>query len=354
MRRSNEEELGKEVLYRELYAGHPYEHHSAGAIEALKSITLDDVVAFYRQHYAADRLVVGLSGGFADGLDEALARELASGLTSESEPVVSIAQPSELSETRMTIVEKTMRSTGIHLGFPIEVTRGHPDWVALWLVRSYFGEHRSDNSYLYQRLRETRGLNYGDYAYIEYFPRGSSQFQPDPNLARQSQIFQIWIRPVEPINGPFTLRAAVWELRKLVERGMSAEAFEATRTFLSKQVHLLVKTGDRRLGYALDSQFYGTDEFAKYVVDGLASLTLEDVNRAIRTHLRGDRLQIVVVTEDAGGFRDQVLAGEGPVPSYSTPPGERVEAEDREIQAVDLGLRGENVVILPVEEVFRD
>ncbi len=50
-----------------------------------------------------------------------------------------------------------------------------------------------------------------------------------------------------------------------------------------------------------------------------------DVNRAIREHLRGDRLQIVVVTEDAERFRDQVLAGEAPAPVYSSPPGAEVE-----------------------------
>ena len=38
-------------------------------------------------------------------------------------------------------------------------------------------------------------MNYGDYAYIEAFPRGMFQFFPDPNVARQRQIFEIWIRP---------------------------------------------------------------------------------------------------------------------------------------------------------------
>ena len=52
-------------------------------------------------------------------------------------------------------------------------------------------------------MRESRGLNYGDYAYIEYFPRGMNRFEPEPNLARHQQIFQIWIRPVEPPNAVF-------------------------------------------------------------------------------------------------------------------------------------------------------
>ncbi|PYR37241.1 MAG: hypothetical protein DMF90_07560 [Acidobacteria bacterium] len=57
-----------------------------------------------------------------------------------------------------------------------------------------------------------RGLNYGDYAYIEAFPRGMFQFFPDPNIARQRQIFEIWIRPVVPVNAHMALRIAVSEL----------------------------------------------------------------------------------------------------------------------------------------------
>ena len=70
------------------------------------------------------------------------------------------------------------------------------DFYALWLAASWLGEHRNPISHLYQLIREKRGLNYGDYAYIEAFPRGMYQFFPDPNIARQQQLFEVWIRPV--------------------------------------------------------------------------------------------------------------------------------------------------------------
>jgi len=67
-------------------------------------------------------------------------------------------------------------------------------------------------------------MNYGDYAYIEAFPRGMFQFFPDPNLARRAQIFEIWIRPISS-TAPgnlhdrtlFATRAALFELQKLVD-----------------------------------------------------------------------------------------------------------------------------------------
>jgi zinc protease len=129
-------------------------------------------------------------------------------------------------------------------------------------------------SHLYQRIRELRGMNYGDYAYIEYFPHGMFQFQPDPNLGRQQQIFQMWLRPLRTNNDAhFATRAAMYELDKLVREGMTQEDFDATRNFLDKFASLLVKTQAARLGYQLDSVYYGIEPFADYVRKGLARLT---------------------------------------------------------------------------------
>jgi len=96
------------------------------------------------------------------------------------------------------LVEKNTRSVAISLGAPLDVKRGDPDFAALLVAQSYFGQHRASGGRLFDRMREVRGLNYGDYFYIEYFPRGMFRFDPEPNLARDQQIFQIWIRPVPP------------------------------------------------------------------------------------------------------------------------------------------------------------
>ena len=69
LRESNDEELGKEYLYNVIYAGHPYGHHNRGTIASLQKLTLDDVRAFYRDHYTQANLVIGLAGGYPKGFD---------------------------------------------------------------------------------------------------------------------------------------------------------------------------------------------------------------------------------------------------------------------------------------------
>ena len=356
LRRSNDEELGKEVLYGRVYDGHPYGHHNAGRTAAIEKVTVDDIKRCYAANFTVDNVTIGLAGGYPDLFPHKVVNDLLDSLpTSSGSAIGEIPVPTRIRRSRLTIVEKETRATSLHIGWPIQVNRSHTDWAALWLVRSYLGEHRSENSYLYQRLRELRGLNYGDYAYIEYFPNGSRQFQPDPNLARRWQMFQMWLRPVEPANGPFALKAALHEVRRLMRDGMTKAEFGATREYLVKYSNLLVQSQDRRLGYAMDGGWYGVEaDFAEFVKTKLAWLTLSDVNRAIRRHLRTDRLQFVVVTADGRGFADALLGSAPTPPHYGgrvMPP--EVAAEDEAIAALAVGVGADDVTIVPVEQVFQ-
>lgn len=352
LREGNDEELGKEYLYNLIYEGGAYEHHNIGKVSSLEKLTIDDVKAFYKANYTQSNLVIGLAGGYESAFPNKVAADFAK-LPAGPDVMEKTVLTKEPKSTHISIVKRETRATGLSLGFPIVVTRADPDWPALAVVASYFGQHRSSNSYLYQKLREARGLNYGDYAYIEYFPRGMFQFTPDPNLGRMSQIFQIWIRPVSPENGHFVLRAALYEYDKLVRDGMSKEAFEATREFLTKYNNILTQTQDAQLGYALDSRYYMIPDYVSYMRDQLAKLTLEDVNKAIRTHLTSTGMRVVIVTKDAEGLREAIISNKPSPITYNSPKPKEITDEDKVIENYKIDVKGESVVIVPVEKVFQ-
>ncbi len=352
LRQGNDEELGKEYLYNIIYAGHPYGHNNAGTVSSLERLTLDDVRGFYRQNYTQGNLVIGLAGGypsdFAARVEADFARLPAGGGAPRK-----YAQPKVAPGMRIEIIQRETRATAISMGFPIPVNRSHKDWPALALVASYLGQHRSSVSHLYQRLREARGLNYGDYAYVEYFPRGMFQFTPDPNLGRSSQIFQIWIRPVEPQNSMFALRAALYEYDKLVREGMRQEDFAAIRDFLVKYANVLTATQGARLGYALDSRYYGTPEYTQFMRERLSALTLADVNRAIKQYLAPGNMRVVMITKDAEGLRDAIVKGTPSPITYNSPKPADILAEDKVIQTYKIPVRADQVVVVPVDRVFQ-
>ena len=350
---NNDEELGKEMLYSEIYgAAHPYGSLNFGHVSDIEAMTLEDLQKFYRDFYTVNNITVGLAGGFGEEFAARVGRDL-QGLPAGSRARVDVPSAPAVNANRAVIVEKETPAVAVSFGFPIELTRGDPDWLALWLARSYLGEHRSTNAHLFQRIREERGMNYGDYAYIEYFPRGMSQFHPDTNLARQQQIFQIWIRPVRNNNDAhFATRTAVYELQKLIDEGMTESDFEATRSFLSKFVSLLTDGQSRQLGYAIDSQYYETGPFSDYVREGLAKLTLDDVNRVIRENLTTENMQYVFVTKDASDLRRR-LTDDAPSPiSYDSEKPEALLEEDREIATLPLDFEDDGVRMVPSTEVF--
>jgi zinc protease len=352
LRYSSDEELGKAVLYNTIFAGTPYGHLTAGTVGSVQGITLEDVKDFYRKHYTRENVVAGVGGGYRSAVLRELNNDLGK-LPSGSPAAISRPAPAPIRGRLVTIVEKDCAATAISIGFPIDVLRGSREWYALAMANSWLGQHRNQNSHLYQVIREARGLNYGDYSYIEHFPGGSGLLEPPTNVCRRRQIFEMWIRPVPHSARHFALRAALRELKKLVDNGMTESEFNATRDFLRKYVLHLAPTTMDRLGYAIDDRFYGIkgshlEDFRRMMDE----VTLAEVNAAIKKHLQYENLKIVLVTKDAQSLKES-LVGDAPSPiTYPTPKPEAVLAEDREISVFPLKIKSEDVRMVPVTELF--
>jgi zinc protease len=350
---NNDEELGKEVLYTSIYGDdHPYGSLNLGNVADLESITLQDIQAFYREYYTSANITVGLSGGYPESFPATISNDLQK-LETGTRLALDVPAAPMPNGRNAVLIEKETPGVAVSFGFPIELTRGDPDWIALWLARSYLGEHRSTNSHLYQRIRETRGMNYGDYAYIEYFPRGMFRSHPSTNLGRQQQIFQVWIRPVRSNNdAQFATRVAMFELEKLINEGMTESDFVATKAFLSKFVSLITDGQSRQLGYAFDSQYYQTEEFSEYIRAGLENLTLDDVNRVVRENLSTEDMQYVFITRDAEDLRQRLVNEQDSPMTYDADLPQEVLDEDEIISELPLGFDAGKVTVISADDVF--
>jgi zinc protease len=352
LKAGNDEELGKERLQANIFAGTPYGHPVLGSVLGLEAITLDDVKSFAKSAYTQLNLTLGVSGDVPEELVARLKQELAKLPAGPALPAPTGVLGRKPAGRQVEIVEKETRATAISFGFPIPVTRSHADFAALYLVRTWLGEHRSSMSQLYDRIRETRGMNYGDYAYIEAFPRGMFQFFPDPGLARRAQIFEVWLRPLRSNeDGHMALRIAIHELNKLRKDGFTKQQFEDTRNYLIKNVFLMTATQDQQLGYALDSQWYGIPEFTSYMRDKLQGLTLADVNRVIKTYVQTKDVAIVMVTKDAQDLKRRLVTDQVSAVKYDAPK-PALAAEDKLIGSLKLAIPETAVRITPVDEVF--
>lgn len=350
LRASDDEALSRAVLDLALHEGHPYGHLPSGHVRFLDEVTATDVRAWRSRAFVREAAEVAIGG---EGVDEAEAmlRAALEGLPQGGAPAVTIPPLAAVPATRAVLIERDAPATTMALGFPLDVGRSHPDFLPLLLATSWLGEHRQLHGRLFRRMRGARGLNYGDYAYLEHFEQDGHSIRPRPNVARSQQAFSVWIRPVAHSQRAFALKLAVWELRQLVERGIDPAELDAARDFLLGYSHILEETVMRRLGNALDDRFYGVEHLPR-LREALPRVTKEQVDDAVRRHLRGDRLVIVAVTRDAQSLARELLDPAPTRVTYEAPKSEELLREDAEVGALDLGLSVETTRIMAAEDLF--
>jgi zinc protease len=357
---SSDEELGKELLSWKIFQGTPYAHPEEGYVHSVENITLDDVKDFYKKHYASNRIVLGIGGGYPADFPARVDKDFAS-LPESDLKTPAKPEPQKIHGLHVLIVEKNTKATAISFGFPISVLRSDEDFYPLMLANSWLGEHRNSSSHLYQVIRETRGMNYGDYSYIEAFPMGHRRSMPPTNVSRRQQIFQIWIRPISMQKegdmhdrALFATRAALRELKRLVDRGMTENDFNVTKNFLWNYTVNYGSTLSRRLGYRIDDDFYGIGDpgYLAKIRPELQAMTLEDVNKAISKYLEYSDMWLVFITQDAQSLKKKLVSGEDTPISYPTQKPASILDEDKIIQAFPVPVKAGDVQIMKIGEVF--
>ena len=352
LRFNNDEELGKETLNWAIFKDHLYGRPNEGTTTAIQSLTMQDVKDFYQNHYTRKNLVIGIAGDYPPDLLQKLKQDFTKLPEGKSEKK-SLPPAPKIEGIHVVIVQKKTPATAFSFGYPISFTRSSPDFFPMLLANSWLGQHRTQVGRLFNVMREQRGLNYGDYSYIEHFAFGGSFFQPPPNFSRHQQIFHVWIRPVPHPVRHFALRQAVREVQNLSEKGLTENELVSMRKYLLNYMVSLAQSNSELLGYALDDYFYKLPKsYFDLSKQNLESLNLNQVNAAIRKHLSTKNMVIAVVTEDAEGFK-KALVENAPSPiKYDSPKPQEILEEDKLIMNFPLQIKAENVTIIPAEKIF--
>lgn len=335
IRASSDEDYSKVALEDILFRGSNYQHMKQGTSEGVGNITLADVREHYQRLFTKNNLTIGIAGNYSDGFLQQLIQDMAE--LPDTMPVLpepgAARMPNGI-EVEIVAKEGAFGSV-IFTGFPLDLTRADDDFAALMVANSYLGEHRKSYSRLYEKIREQRSMNYGDYSYIEWYENGGRNMLPPSGVPRSSNYFSMWVRPVQIAaqlheqypeladieigHAHFALRMIVKELAALVENGLSAKDFAATRDFLLSYTKLYAQTPSSRLGYLMDSKFYGRDDYLLELDQLLKALTLEDVNEAIRKYWQTENMFVTIITDvsEAQPLADSLLKNLSSPMSYS-------------------------------------
>ena len=373
IRASSDEEYSKKSLEDLLFRGTNYQHMKQGMSESVKSITIDDVKDHYKNYFTSKNLMIGIAGNYSDNFLTKLKNDLQK--LSDAKPEIPEPGKAIMPEgLQVEIVQKDNAfGSAIFAGFPLNITRADDEFAALAVANSYLGEHRKSYSKLYQLLRETRSMNYGDYSYIEWYDNGGGNMLPPSGTPRTSNYFSIWIRPVQIAkqlkqqydelkdveigHAHFALRMALKEIDRLIQNGLTQEEFETTRDFLISYSKLYAQSPAERLGYLMDSRFYGREDYIAELDNLLRDLTLDDVNNAIKKHWQVENMFVTIITDksEAGPLAASIKENKPSPMSYSNQVKEGLPEEvlQQDAEAANFKLNVKNVEIINSEDTFK-
>jgi len=313
IRSSSDEEYSKKALEDFLFRGTNYQHMVEGNSDGVKSITLDDVKNHYKNFFTRNNLMIGIAGNYSPEFFKQLKEDM--NKLSDAKPEIPVAGKASMPDgINVEIVAKdNALGSAVFAGFPMDITRSSDDFAALMVANSWLGEHRKSYSRLYQKIREARSMNYGDYTYIEWYDNGGQNMLPVTGVPRSSNYFSIWLRPVQTAKGlkgqypelkdikighaHFALRMAIREMDLLVSNGMNKEDFELTRTFLRSYTKLYAQTPQKQLGFLMDSKFYNRKNYLSELDALLEKVTMEDVNNAMKKYWQIKNMCVTIVTD---------------------------------------------------------
>jgi zinc protease len=359
-----QEELGLEGLDNYIFVGTPLQHLAQGTVDGLKAAGRDDLANFARRYYTRDNMYVAST----------ISDEKHLGVLLDALPAASVEPPPRRviqvhpvkGRELLILTQASAIASGIHAGFPTEVTRSHADYWPLFVGNVFFGTHRDSFGRLYTLIREERGYNYGNYSYIEYLA-GRPAFQfPLPGTPRTHQYFSIWIRPVAHQYVHFLTKGFMFELERLLRDGLTSREVAEARIKARTLYLNYAASKDRQLGYRLDDLFYGMrgSGYLQEMLHRIDAVTADEVNGALRRHLQAANMKFLIVThpDQAGRLADDIAGGRpaagktreeyhigDPVPAEKRALLER----DRQWAAYPLAIARDRIRIVKSEELFR-
>jgi len=373
VRASSDEDYSKFALEDQLFRGGNMQHLKQGTSASVKGFSLDDIKAHYKKVFTRHNVAIGIAGNYSDALLSRLKADLA-GLSDAEFVSASPSKANTADGIEVEIIAKDGAfGSAIFTGAPLPITRTNDEFAALMIANSWMGEHRKSYSRLYQKIRQARSMNYGDYAYIEWYSAGGLNQLPPSGVPRASNYWSIWIRPVQIAtqlqsqypeladisigHAHFALRMAIREFDLLIKNGLSEEDFAATKTFLRSYTKLYAQSPAQQLGWLMDSRFYGRRDYLAELDRLLVKTTLEQVNAALRKYWQTDNMFVTIVTDkgEAQPLADSLINNTASPMSYSdlvrSGLSEEILAEDAEVADYKLNIK--KVTIVPSADTFQ-
>lgn len=171
------EDVAYDLLAALTYPDHPLGWSILGTPETVSHMTREDILAYMRDFYVADNIVLAVAGYLPDHLLEMLEEAF----SQIQKGAHQLNLPKAQFNGGFMFADKDIEQH--HLVFAFEgITFDADDYYAMLLLSNYFGG--TSSSKLFQTIREDHGLTYSIYSHPTYFKHSGSfsvylSYQPE-------------------------------------------------------------------------------------------------------------------------------------------------------------------------------
>jgi zinc protease len=284
------------VFDRLVYGFHPYGLPNNGTPESLQAITVEDLQAFHRAHYAPNNAILAVVGDVTPAEAFAGAERVLGNWPRRTIVPVPQATPPEPTRRVLVINKPDAVQTELRVGH-LAIPRKHPDYLAFDLAMKILGGEGANR--LHRVLRSERGLTYGASAEYQALQQ-AGDFAADTDTRSDATAE--------------ALRLIVEEITKLQRDRVSPRELADAQAYLAGSFPLTLETPDAIAAQVLNALFYGLplSDIENYR-ELVNKITPDDIQRVAQLYMKPDRLSVVLVGNASAFAKD--LAGVG-FPQY--------------------------------------
>ncbi len=282
--RDDDGDVADRFFAREVAPGHPYARTSIGTETSLDQLDLAEVRRAHAAALVPGNLIVGVAGAVDTAAAEAMAERLVAGLPDAPAPgLPALPDVAPAAARRLCLIDKPERvQSQIRIGHPAPAY-AHPDFAALSCAETIFGGTFSAR--LMQEIRAKRGWSYG---------AGCSL-----GRNRGTSWLRIALAPAAEVT-PDAAALTMQLFEALREGGVTADELAFARSHMVGSMPFLSATPAQRMRLAVRNLGYGLPaDYHERLRAGIAELTVDQVNSAIRLHFHPQATVSVIVATAA-------------------------------------------------------
>ncbi len=273
-----------QLFYKNFYATHPYRYPIIGNNKFLLGISRDDILRFYKRHYAANNIVVSIAGDITADKAEELVKKTMGGL--RAAPVHPVVLPVEPEQIAFKYNEENYegRLTYLMMGFH-SVSLSDEDLFALDLLSSILGG--TDSSRLFGSLYQKKSLVYSINSY-NYTPRFPGVFTVSAIVRENKQ--------GEVIDGIYD------EIEKIKKGGVSKEEMNLSKNnLILSYVSNLETIQSQASDFAASEALTGNFRFSSHYIEKIKKVTKREIIEAARKYLKRDNSAVSILKPVSNG-----------------------------------------------------